>query len=94
MLTWNVTYHCKSGQRDAFYHALSTLGCRDVSRAEEGNCRYDYYFAAEAPDDLLLVETWTTPELQQEHCRTETFAKLQELKATFVDTVEIEKFHY
>lgn len=92
MLTWNVTYHCKPGQRDAFYQALCALGVRANSRAEDGNCRYDYYFAAEAPDDLLLVETWTTPELQQAHCQTEKFAQLQECKAQFCDSVEIEKF--
>ena len=92
MLTWNVTYHCKPGQRDAVYQALCALGVRDNSRSEEGNGRYDYYFAAEAPDDLLLVETWTTPELQQAHCQTETFARLQALKAQFCDGVEIEKF--
>ena len=56
MLTWNVTYHCKKGKRADFYHALCELGIRENSQAEEGNCRYDYYFAAEAPDDLLLVE--------------------------------------
>ena len=55
MLTWNVTYHCKKGQRAAFYEALCKLGIRKNSRAEEGNRRYDYYFAAEAPDDLLKV---------------------------------------
>ena len=94
MLTWNVTYHCKPGQRDPFYHALCALGVRDHSRAEEGNGRYDYYFAAEAPDDLLLVETWTTPERQQAHCQTETFARLQALKAQFCDGVEIEKYNW
>lgn len=94
MLTWNVTYHCKPGQREAFYRALCSLEVREYSRAEEGNLRYDYYFAAEAPDDLLLVETWTTPELQQAHCRTERFARLQTLKSQFCDTVEIEKFNY
>ena len=94
MLTWNVTYHCKPEQRDAFYQALCDLGVRASSQAEAGNCRYDYYFAAETPDDLLLVETWTTPELQQAHCQTETFARLQALKAQFCDGVEIEKFNW
>ena len=92
MLTWNVTYHCQQGQRDAYYEALCALGIRSSSRAEEGNCRYDYYFAAEAPDDLLLVETWTSPELQQAHCKTPLFAQLQQLKARFCTGVEIEKF--
>ena len=94
MLTWNVTYHCKPGQRDAFYQALCELGVRKNSLAEEGNRRYDYYFAAEAADDLLLVETWTSPALQQAHCQTEMFAKLQELKSRYCDDVEIDKFDW
>ena len=94
MLTWNVTYHCKPGQREAFYQGLCALGVRENSKSEAGNCRYDYYFAAEAQDDLLLVETWTTPETQQAHCQTEKFAQLQECKAQFCDSVEIEKFNW
>ena len=92
MLTWNVTYHCKEGQRHAFYQALCDLGVRSNSRAEAGNCRYDYFFAAEAPDDLLLVESWTDAACQQAHCETEVFAKLQKLKAQFCESVDIEKF--
>lgn len=93
MLTWNVTYHCKSGQREAFYRALCDLGVRENSTREEGNLKYDYFFAAEAPDDLLLVETWTEPAYQEAHCRTELFAKLQELKAAYCDGVDIDKFN-
>ena len=92
MLTWNVTYHCKSGQREAFYQALCDLGVRDNSLGEEGNRKYDYFFAAEAPDDLLLVETWTEPSLQSAHCQTEIFAKLQALKDQYCASVEIDKF--
>ena len=92
MLTWNVTYHCKPGQREAFYQALCDLGIRSNSLREEGNLKYDYFFAAEAPDDLLLVESWTTPELQQAHCQTEIFRTLQEVKAGFCDSVHIDKF--
>ena len=94
MLTWNVTYHCKPGRRDDFYQALCDLGIRASSLKEEGNRKYDYFFAAEAPDDLLLVESWTTPELQQAHCQTGIFAKLQALKAQFCENVEIDKFDW
>ena len=94
MLTWNVTYHCKPGRREAFYEALMKLGVRAHSKSEEGNCGYDYYFAAEAPDDLLLVETWTSPALQQAHCQTELFARLQALKAEYCAGVDIDKFDW
>ncbi len=94
MLTWNVTYHCKSAQREAFYRALTELGVRENSQREDGNVKYDYFFAAERPDDLLLVETWTDPALQQAHCQTEMFARLQALKAQYCERVTIDKFDH
>ena len=66
MLTWNVTYHCKSGQREAFYQALCDLGIRANSLKEEGNLKYDYFLAAEAPElvrRLVLVATAAGGEL-------------------------------
>ena len=93
MLTWNVTYHCKPGQRDTFYKALCALGIRANSLTEAGNVKYDYFFAAEAPDDLLLVETWTEQTLQDVYCSMEIFAQLQALKARYCDSVAIDKFN-
>lgn len=84
----------QAGKRAAFYEALCDLGVRTNSKQEEGNIRYDYYFAAEAGDDLLLVETWQTPELQQAHCQTEIFAKLQALKQQYCDAVDIDKYNF
>ena len=80
MLTWNVTYHTKPGQRTAFYEALTSLGVRDNSLQD--------------PNALLLVETWTEPALQEAHCQTEIFAKLQVLKVKFCADVTIDKFNY
>ena len=36
MLTWNVTYHVKPGQRDAFFKAVTDLGVRENSIHEDG----------------------------------------------------------
>lgn len=94
MLTWNVTYHCKPGQREAFYRAISDLGVRENSIREEGNVKYDYFFSAGDSDALLLVESWTEPALQEAHCKTAVFAKLQDLKSQYCDHVTIDKFNY
>lgn len=94
MLTWNVTYHCKPGKREAFYQAISELGVRASSNREDGNVKYDYFFDAQDADALLLVETWTEPALQEAHCQTEIFAKLQALKGEYCETVTIDKFNF
>lgn len=93
MLTWYVTYHCKPGKRETFYKAICDLGVRANSTSEAGNIKYDYFFDAQDPDALLLVESWTEPALQQAHCQTEVFAKLQELKAAHCESVTIDKFN-
>ena len=94
MLTWNVTYHTKPGQRTAFYEALTQLGVRENSLQEEGSVKYDYYLDAQDPNALLLVETWTEPALQEAHCQTELFARLQVLKVKYCADVTIDKFNY
>lgn len=94
MLTWNVTYHTKPGQRTAFYQALADLGVRENSRREAGNVKYDYYFDAQDANALLLVETWTEPALQELHCQTEIFARLQVLKVQYCSDVTIDKFNH
>lgn len=92
MLTWNVAYHCKPGKREEFFKAISALGVRAHSNSEAGNVKCDYFFDAQDPDTLLLVETWTEPALQQAHCQTEIFARLQALKTEFCENVTIDKF--
>lgn len=94
MLTWNVTYRTKPGQRTAFYQALTDLGVRENSRGEAGNLQYDYYFDAQDPDVLLLVESWTGPSFQEAHTQTEIFARLQVLKVQYCADVTIEKFDH
>lgn len=94
MLTMNVTYHCNPGQRESFYQALCKLGARDYSLNETGNHKYDYYFSAEDPDDLLLVETWTDQATLEAHWDTPSFEKLQGLKAQYCRSVDIDRFDF
>ena len=40
MLTWNVTYHCKPGRREAFYQAVTDLGVRANSPGAGARSRH------------------------------------------------------
>lgn len=92
MLTWLVTYHCKPGQRDVFRAEIAELGVREISTQEQGNLAYDYYLSETDPDALLLVESWEDSAAQSAHTWTDTFARLQDLKARYCDDVEIDKY--
>lgn len=92
MLTCVVYYHCKPGQREAFHQALTDLGVRAFALSEPGNHGYDYYFAAHDPDLMLLMEYWDSKNLQQQHCQTPLFQKLQEIKPQYVADFSMDEY--
>lgn len=91
MIVINVLYTVKPGQREAFYALINSLGIAEASRKEPGNFRYDYFYSADHPDQLLLFEQWQDNEALTRHAQTPHFAKLQGLKAEWLDHTEIQK---
>ena len=92
MIVLNVTYKCKPDMRDAFLERIMAEGIDAACRAEEGNIKYDYYYAADDSDDLLLVEKWRDDAALKAHGKTEHFARLGTFKPEYVDDTSIEKY--
>ena len=88
----NVTYKCKPGMREDFLKAIRTEGLDDASRHESGNIKYDYYYAADEPDELLLVEKWRDDEAIKAHNQEPHFRRLGELKSNYVNETVIERY--
>lgn len=79
-----VHYFIKSGCRDEFFRQITEKGISAASRAETGNEKYDYFFSSTDPDELILLEVWSSPEAVQSHMETDHYRKLIELKKEFV----------
>ena len=92
MIAVVVTYQCKAGKRDAFLSAIRAEGLDQASRSEQGNLRYAYYLPVEAPDDLLLLESWENAEVLAAHGQMPHYLRLGELKAEYVNETIIEKY--
>ena len=93
MIILNVTYTMKEGKKAAdFQHELETSGLAPYCRKESGNICYRYYFPADGENLLFLLEKWADEEALTAHGKTENFAKIGELKTTFVESAEIRKF--
>ncbi len=88
----NVTYTVKDGKREEFYQSIAVAAIPEKSRLEEGNIRYDYYYPAASPNQLLLIEVWKDRDSLNVHKETEHFKKLQSIKETFVTEVAFEEF--
>ena len=56
MLLLLVKYTAKPGGGEKFVREITASGILNTVRAEEGCEGYDYYFSAENPDTVLLVE--------------------------------------
>ncbi len=92
MIVLNVTYSCRPGMRDEFLQKIREEGIDAVSRAEEGNRKYDYYIPAGGGDELLLIEKWSGADAIAAHGRQPHFARLGELKPLYVIETHIERF--
>ena len=92
MIVLNVIYKCKPDMREEFYDMILAEGLGEASRAEAGNLKYDYYFPVDNSDEMLLVEKWKDAEALAEHGKQPHFARLGELKGTYVFDTIIEKF--
>lgn len=56
MLLLLVKYTAKPGGGEKFVREITASGILNTVRAEDGCEGYDYYFSAESPDTVLLVE--------------------------------------
>ncbi|MBQ3371436.1 MAG: antibiotic biosynthesis monooxygenase [Mogibacterium sp.] len=88
----NVTYKCKEGMREKFLEAIKAEGLDAASRAEAGNIKYDYYFAADSPDELFLLEKWADDEAIKSHNAEPHFKRLGEIKADYVYETVLERY--
>jgi quinol monooxygenase YgiN len=93
MIVLNVTYKCKAGMREKFREALSAEGLDAACRAEDGNFKYDYYFAADDADELLLVEKWRDADALSVHSGQPHFKRIGEIKSVFVEETVLEKYY-
>lgn len=84
MLTLYVKYFCKSGMRQTFVEELEESGVAAKVRAEEGCLCYKYYYPADEPDTVFLLEQWTSPRHQEIHMTQAHMAQLKEIKEKYV----------
>ena len=92
MIVLNVTYRCRPDRRDEFLERIMAEGIDVACRAEAGNLKYDYYYAADDGDELLLVEKWRDADALAAHGRQPHFTRLGEIKPIYVIDTVVEKY--
>ncbi len=88
----NVRYTVKPGKRDEFLLKAEQQGIIAASRAEPGNCGYEYFKPVDSENTLFLMELWADGQAQAAHGQTAHYQRLQLLKQEYVTDVKIEKY--
>ena len=94
MYTIYVSFICHEGKREAFVERMKSEGVLDAVRAEDGCIRYDYYYADENPNELLLIEAWASKEAQQIHIEQPHMAKLRAMKSYYIESTTLGEFDF
>ena len=87
-----VKYVCKQGCREKFLQEIQDKKIDVLSREEEGNSRYEYSNSILDDDTLILTELWSDEEAVKKHSETLHFKELGEIKAKYVESLEINRY--
>ena len=66
-ITVNLYYKGVNGNARKFMEEMEKSGTADAIRAEKGNLRYNYFFPANDPETLLLIDSWENQEAIDAH---------------------------
>lgn len=91
MLLLLAKYTAKPGGGEKFVREITASGILNTVRAEDGCEGYDYYFSAENPDTVLLVEKWASAKQQEAHLQTAHMAELMKIKEKYISGTSVEK---
>ena len=91
MLLLLVKYTAKPGGGEKFVREITASGILNTVRTEDGCEGYDYYFSAENPDTVLLIEKWVSPEQQEAHLQSAHMAELMRIKEKYILNTAVEK---
>ena len=61
-LTINIRYTAENGNARKYAEEMESSGIAGRIRAIEGCIRYDYFFPADDPEGLLLIDEWSSQE--------------------------------
>ena len=91
MILLSVKYTARPGGGEKFVREITASGILNTVRAEDGCEGYDYYFSAENPDTVLLVEKWASAKQQEAHLQSAHMAELMRIKEKYILNTAVEK---
>ena len=91
-VTVNLYYTGRNGSARAFVNEMTESGIVDAIRREEGNLRYAYFFSADDPETVLLIDSWENQEAIDVHHASPMMKTLFELRNKYDLHMSVERY--
>ena len=83
MITIMLRYKGENGAARKFAEEMTASGTVESIRAEDGNIRYEYYYSADDPEEVLLVDSWKDQEALDVHHASPMMGAIAELREKY-----------
>ena len=91
-ITVNLYYKDTNGNAKKFMEEMEKSGTAAAIRAEKGNLRYDYFFPANDPETVLLIDSWENQEAIDVHHASPMMETLAELREKYDLHMTVERY--
>ena len=91
-LTVNIYYTGTNGNARKFAEEMTSSGLVETIRAEEGNEKYAYYFPAEDPETVLLIDRWRDQAALDIHHKTPMMAQIAAPREKYHLKMRVERY--
>lgn len=91
-ITINIYYTGKDGAARSFAEEMLSGGTVTAIRNEEGNLRYEYFYPADDPETVLLIDSWTSQEAIDRHHASPMMQTILALREKYALTLRAERF--
>lgn len=91
-ITVNLYYKGTNGNAKKFMEEMEKSGTAAAIQSEKGNLRYDYFFPANAPETVLLIDSWENQEAIDAHHTSPMLDTLAELREKYDLHMTVERY--
>lgn len=88
----NLYYTGKNGSARRFAEEMLSSGLVAQIRAEEGNQRYEYFYPAEDPETVLLIDCWRDQAALDFHHKSPMMAEIARLREKYKLHLRVERY--
>lgn len=91
-ITVNLYYSGKDSNARKFAEEMMSSGLVERIRAEEGCERYEYFYSAQDPETVLLIDQWRDQEAIDLHHKSPMMKEIANLRDKYKLRLKVERY--